>query len=389
MAVSCAELDLIADHPEWLEHARALPLTDDSMLADLTALQKLCGDAARAVVEMVTASRSTEGKLPAHWWLTSEAAQQATPYVVAQLRAKRLREFNPSAVHDVTCSIGTEVAALSAEGMFVHGTDLDISRIRMARHNAPGGHYAVADALTPASSLDDAVIVADPARRTGGRRIAKPEDLMPPLPDLIEVWDGHEMAIKCAPGLDFSEWNGEVAVTSVNGGVKEACLYSPGLAEAGVTRSAWVLRGHGVALDDYEVAHYHDGMSSECAVAGAGRYLIDPDGAIVRAGLVRHFASAHGLWQLDERIAHVTGDELPAGIAGFEVIEQVGLKQVRKTLAAMDCGAAEILVRGVDVSPDVLRKQWKLKGRQHLAVVISRIGKKAVAFVCHARTIGE
>ena len=26
----------------------------------------------------------------------------------------------------------------------------------------------------------------------------------------------------------------------------------------------------------------------------------------VRAGLVRHYAAAHGLWQLDERIAHLT-----------------------------------------------------------------------------------
>lgn len=388
MAVSSAELDLIEAHPDWLEQARQLSLSDTTMLADLTELNKLCGDASRAVVEMTTASRRAEGKLPDHWWLTSDAAQQATPYAVAELRAQRIHQSNPSAVHDVTCSIGTEVSALSSAGLTVIGTDLDLPRVRMARHNAPGGHYMVADALSPATSLHDAIIVADPARRSGGRRIAKPEDLLPPLPDLIDVWEGHEMAIKCAPGLDFTDWDGEVALASVNGGVKEACLYTKGLAQDGVTRSAWVLKGAGVGLAGYSVDHYHDAMNDECAVAAAGRYIIDPDGAVVRAGLVRHFAAAHGLWQLDEHIAHVTGDELPVGIAGFEVIEQVGLKQVRKALSAMDCGAAEILIRGVDASPDVLRKQWKLKGSRHLAVVVTRIGKKAVAFICHPRRIG-
>ncbi len=36
--------------------------------------------------------------------------------------------------------------------------------------------------------------------------------------------------MKCAPGLDFSQWPGLVSVASVNGNVKEACLYTPGLA---------------------------------------------------------------------------------------------------------------------------------------------------------------
>ena len=66
----------------------------------------------------------------------------------------------------------------------------------------------------------------------------------------------------------------------------------------------------------------------------------------------------------------------------------MSLKQVRKALAALDCGAAEILVRGVDVNPDVLRKQWKLKGARALAVVITRIGRSATAFICEPREVG-
>ena len=389
MAISPAEARALIENPEWLDAASELPLSDASLMKDLTTLRGLADDYSRAVVEVVRARRSAAGKLPAEWLTSSEAAQQATPCVVAENRALRLKSAGLTTAVDVTCSIGTEVAALVAADMQAFGADLDEARLIMARHNVPAAGYVRANALAPAirPNKDDSVIVADPARRAAGHRITKPTDLLPPLPDLIETWRGYEMAIKCAPGLDFSEWDGEVALTSVDGSVKEACLYTPGIAAVGangdrVTRSALVIRTRGGVVKQYVV---NDSMPDECAVADAGRFIIDPDGAVVRAGLVRHFAAKHGLWQLDERIAHLTGDEIPTGESGFEVIEQVGLKQVRKALAAHDCGSAEILVRGVDVNPDVLRKQWKLKGKKPMAVVITRIGKSATAFICQPR----
>ncbi|MDO5029385.1 MAG: SAM-dependent methyltransferase [Corynebacterium sp.] len=394
MSLSVAEVAAIAEHPEWVQEADELALTKKSLIADSEKMRALCGDFGRAIIEVAAARRSAAGKLPAAWIFSSEAAQQATPFVVAAARAKRLAEYGAEAVADVTCSIGTEVAALDSEGVGVVGSDIDPARLAMARHNVGKAIFAQADALVPA--FDAPVIVADPARRAGGRRITNPEDLLPPLSKLIEAWPNRELAIKCAPGLDFSDWSGEVALTSVDGSVKEACLYTPGLAGVNgrqqVTRSATVIehvdKHDSLSLSAARVTTYDDTMPDDVDVRAAGRYIIDPDGAVVRAGLVRHFAATHGLWQLDERIAHVSGDTLPEGVAGFEVIEQVGLKQVRKALAALDCGSAEILVRGVDVNPDVLRKQWKLKGANALAVVVTRIGRSATAFICKAREVG-
>jgi hypothetical protein len=55
-------------------------------------------------------------------------------------------------------------------------------------------------------------------------------------------------------------------------------------------------------------------------------------------------------------------------------------------LSARDVGAAEILVRGVDVDPDALRRRLRLRGSHHHSVVITRIGtgtaSRATAFVC-------
>lgn len=417
MSLSSAEVRALLADPGLAGAAADLELSDASLLADLTHLRESLGESAelaRAVVELERARRSTAGKLPGWWLLDSDSAQQATHAAVARARAERLTtavgEGVAPGVHDVTCSIGAEIAALteyraeSAVGAFpVLGSDLDMARVLMARHNAPDAHVVVADALAPVS--EGMIIVADPARRAGGRRIPRPEDLLPPLPDLIDAWRGpgvrrnHEMAVKCAPGIDYSGWEGEAAVTSVDGGVKEACLYTPGLAatplgDGGdvVTRSAHVLRtrGEGTVGERYD-----DTMPDDCGVGDAGRWIIDPDGAVVRAGLVRHYAAAHGLRQLDERIAHLTGDAIPPGASGFEVLEQVPLKKVKRALTARGCASAEILVRGVDVNPDVLRRQWKLGGAKkgggkgaQLGVVITRIGSTATAFVCGQRQWG-
>lgn len=58
------------------------------------------------------------------------------------------------------------------------------------------------------------------------------------------------------------------------------------------------------------------------------------------------------------------------------------MRKAREVLRRLDVGRVEILVRGVDVDPDVLRRQWRLRGSQPATVVISRIGRSAVALVC-------
>jgi hypothetical protein len=115
---------------------------------------------------------------------------------------------------------------------------------------------------------------------------------------------------------------------------------------------------------------------------------VDPHGAVVRAGLVRHYAARHGLWQLDPDIAYLSGDRLPEGVRGFEVLDELGFseKRLRQALAAHDAGAVEILVRGVDIDPDALRKRLKLRGSAAVSVVVTRIGSgtasRATAFIC-------
>ncbi|QGU01797.1 hypothetical protein CKALI_04595 [Corynebacterium kalinowskii] len=351
------------------------PETDPLRRAAL--LKEQHGSYGRAVAELLDAR--SKGKLPAEWFMDSDSAQQATPLEVARIRFERIRRIlGDPLVHDVTCSIGTEGAACLAEGLRYVGSDLSLPRLVMARANVNAPFFQ-ADALAPCTTAD--VIVADPARRAGGRRIKDPEQLLPPLSSLLGAYEQH-LAVKCAPGLDFSDWGGLVSLVSVDGGVKEACLYTAGLAE-GARREAVVIRGGGVdKLSDL--------MPSEDEMAAPhGKYLIDPDGAVVRAGLVRQFAVREGLWMLDERIAYLTGDRIPEGYSGFPILEQVPLKKLKSALAAHDPGSLEILVRGVDVDPDALRKKLRPRGSRPMAVVVTRIGTQGVALICEARRVGS
>jgi hypothetical protein len=100
--------------------------------------------------------------------------------------------------------------------------------------------------------------------------------------------------------------------------------------------------------------------------------------------LVRHYAARYKLWQLDPHIAYLSGDQLPTGVRGFEVVQQLPFneRRLRQALTAADCGSLEVLVRGADVDPDALRRRLRLSGRESLTVVIARLGAGATAFVC-------
>ncbi|MDG3012797.1 class I SAM-dependent methyltransferase [Rhodococcus sp. D2-41] len=366
-AVGTAALAEVAD----------LELSTRTRLADVATVRARFGERGAALIETVLLRRRAVGKLtdPGRWLLTDEALQQATPTAVACHRADRLAGRS---VHDVTCSVGAELDALTATCPQVLGSDLDPVRLDMARTNVPAAAVFRADALT--STSRGTVVLADPARRSGGTRRFDPAALMPPLPDLLAVHRGRDLAVKCAPGLDFDrlDWAGEVELVSLDGRVREACLWSEGLAGTGVRRRATVLRTDG------RLEAVTDALPDDLPEREPGQWLIDPDGAIVRAGLVRHYGAAHGLWQLDPRIAYLTGDEVPEGVRGFRILERLKYseKALRQELVRHDCGILEILVRGLDVDPDALRRRMKLRGSSALSVVLTRIGRTPTAFIC-------
>lgn len=356
-----------------------LELTSASYLADVDTARRLAGDRAPVLLETVLLRRKAASKVddPERWLFTDDALQQATPAAVARHRAER---FTDRIVHDVTCSIGADLRYTAYTARLAVGSDLDPVRVAMARHNT-GLIVMRANALRPTTR--NTVILADPARRdASGRRRWRPADFMPPLDELADVYAGRDMAVKCAPGVDPADvpWAAEIELVSLNGQVREACLWTGTLTTPGVQRRASVLASN---MDGWTIT---DAEPDDCPVTAPAGWVIDPDGAVVRAGLVRQYAARHGLAQLDPRIAYLTGDTPPPGIRAFRVLEhgRYSEKALKQVLARRGVGKLEILVRGLDVDPNTLRPRLRLRGPATATAVLTRIGSTPTALLCDA-----
>ena len=307
------------------------------------------------------------------WW-TGPALEQASSYDLATHRARRF----DGPVLDLCCSVGGDLLALPAGSV---GVDLDEARLLLARANADVLEREVslvrADVTTlrlPAS----ADVVVDPARRAGGRRVFDPRAYTPPL-DLVLSWRERVRAlvVKVAPGVDHEALppDLEVEVVSLRGEVKEAVLLA-GAARSGHRRTATLLPGPHVLFDD---------PVDPPEVRPPGPWLLEPDGAVVRAHLVAQLAAQVDGWLLDETIAYVSADARTTTPYGkwFEVLEVLpfGLKALRERLRAHDAGPLVVKKRGTAVEPDVLRKQLKLTGSREVTVVLTRSAGRQIAMV--------
>ena len=96
-------------------------------------------------------------------------------------------------------------------------------------------------------------------------------------------------------------------------------------------------------------------------VRDPGRFLIDPDGAVTRAGLVKELGTLVGeCWQIDDQVAFLSVDRLVETPFGrtLEVAasEPWGLRRLIEALRDLDVGAVDIRKRGSAVDVDDLQR---------------------------------
>ena len=93
---------------------------------------------------------------------------------------------------------------------------------------------------------------------------------------------------------------------------------------------------------------------------------------------------------LDPRIAYVTSSTyVPTVLASaYEVVEELPYKEkaLRAWVRGQGIGTLEIKKRGVDLDPAQLRKKLAPKGSASATLIITRIGREAVAYSCRRVT---
>ncbi|HEY3528094.1 MAG TPA: class I SAM-dependent methyltransferase [Nocardioides sp.] len=357
--------------------AEGTPLQVQRVLRERAAPEQVA--AALGQVELRRHAIAKLGDDAGRMYFTREGLEQATRSTVARHRASRVGLVGPSVV-DLTCGIGGDLVAFARAGLTTAGIDLDPLRVEMARANLAalglGGAVEVGDA-TALDVTPFATAYADPARRGARGRSFRADDWTPPWTFVVSLLTGRA-CVKVAPGIPHSllpdgveaEWVSDQAE------VKEAVLWSPVLAT--VRRRATVIGQGGLATLTEE-----DDPGAD--VGGVGAFLYEPDGAVIRAGLVTAVAAGVRGHLLDRRIAYVSGDAAyhTPFARGYRVLEELPYreKQLRAALRERSIGTLTIKKRGVDVAPEQLRQRLALRGDETATIVLTRVAGEGTALL--------
>jgi len=291
---------------------------------------------------------------------TRAGLEQASSELAAAHSARRFRPYET--VADLCCGIGGNLAALAA-GSRVLAVDRDLTSLEFARHNAAacGAAHQVAAVCADVRQLGTGrarpgAIFIDPARRSGDRRLRAgtsepPLDWCLALPDWVPA-----VGIKAAPGLprELVPPGWEAEFLAVGRSLKEALLWSPALATA--PRRATILPGGDTLLPE---------RGAPVPVAAPGAYLLDPNPAVTRAGLVEDLARRLGAWKIDPMIAFLAADELAVTpfARTLRVLESMpwNEKQVARRVRELGITAADIRRRGLAGDVDLIHRRLGLR----------------------------
>ena len=129
--------------------------------------------------------------------------------------------------------------------------------------------------------------------------------------------------------------------------------------------------------------HVLTGGAAPLPVAPPGRFIHEPDNAVVRAGLVAD--SAPGGWLLAPGVAYVSSDSPIGGpfVTSYRVTDVLDhdVTTLRRWVKQHRIGRLEIKRRAIDVDPAVLRKQLKPRGDGSATLLLARTVAGARAFV--------
>jgi len=319
-------------------------------------------------------------------YFTRAGLEQASGEQAAAHSARRFAGFG--FVADLCCGIGGDLTALAAVARHVVAVDADFETLAFAMRNvavmdARGQVAGVcADVRTLHLAGPEAAFI-DPARRSGGRRL-RTGDSEPPLDWCFGLVDQiPRVCVKAAPGLprDLVPGGWEAEFVAVGRALKEALLWSPAFATA--PRRATVLPADGALAGSHTLVV---SAREPAPVYEPGEYLLDPNPAVTRAGLVAELAHELRAWQIDPMIAFLSVDEpvRTPFARTLRIRESMPWheREVARKLRELGIGAADIRRRGLAGDVQQIHRRLALKGDRSATIVITRRNDRPWGLIC-------
>lgn len=397
-----------------LAEAAAAAERGEAALATLQRLRsRLTPERARLVVQQADLRRRARAKFAKadQMLFTTKLLEQATDDAVAACKAAR---FGDGPVVDLCCGVGGDLIAIASRREAsrpdikhpVLGVDLDPLAVQLARHNAAvcrvGAEVQLGDARQAAPPAG-AWVHLDPDRRASGRRVTHWE-ACEPGPDCWErlLRASRGLAIKLAPATELpGEWASrcERQWIGSRGECRQQVAWCGGLARRPAGRSAAVVErlverlveredqrpGEGGGLRVCELHERGAAPAFELATR-LRRFVSEPHAAVRAARLAPTLAADRGWEPAAPRAALLTGDDPSDNLlaVSFEVLESCPFdaRAVRRMLRRQGLERLEVKQRGLQLSPEQILRQLKVRGGSEATLIVTRLAGGVVAAVC-------
>ena len=355
----------------------------------------------RWMLQQVEGRQRTHDKLPTFaqiedWWYPIRlSCEQCSSEATARYKASIIRQLGEKQdiLIDLTGGYGVDTYFLSEQTTQAHYVERNEELCRIAQHNFQIANkpihvhntsaedflaqYSMAGSVS-SDVKKEVVVYLDPARRDAhGGKVFRIEDCEPNiiriLPSLRAI--SNTILIKFSPMLDITsalqslgnEW--DVHVVALHNEVKEIIF---------VTGNN---RIHAVNIlhegnDQFSFTRSEE-KSALCAMADCiCEYIYEPNAAIIKAGAFRLVAERFQLHKLDHNTHLYTADQLTENFPGrvWKVIAQPIKNQ--RDIAALGIQRAAILTRNYPLTPEELRKKFKVQESDSHFLIGARIATK-------------
>ncbi|MFO0897306.1 MAG: hypothetical protein U0836_07770 [Pirellulales bacterium] len=375
-------MPIVSAELRWLTSGAAARWLADEELQRLDAMavanrlrRTLSAERVRLVSQQFELRRRAKTKFAAAqgMFFTPLGLEQATDDAVARHKAKRFAAGKP--VADLCTGVGGDLRALAARGPTL-GVELDSAVAWLANANLHVlGHADSSVCVGDATRLELRSAFAwhiDPDRRPDGHKTSQVEFGRPSGDELVALLATNpNAAIKLSPAAAAPgtwEESGELEWVSRGGECRQQVAWLGALAGEPGRRRATLVDARGETLRTV----VGDDTAAAPVAQQLGRYVYEPEAAVVAARLAGVLATEHSLEQVAPQVAYFTGDAAisDAALASFEVLAHLPCdrRRLRALCRERGVGRIEVKKRGVDLDP--ARLQAELSGSGELAAVL-------------------
>lgn len=339
-------------------------------------------------------------QLPLWWYPVRLSCEQCSSEATARYKAQ-LMGHDTNLLIDLTAGYGVDCYFMAEHAAQAHYVERNAELCAIASHNFSlyRSHIQVHNTTaedfltrsTGAAVLQDSVrttgaaalqgsarstgeavlIYLDPARRSqSGGKVFRIEDCEPNVLDLMPTLraSADRIMIKFSPMLDVtaalramgSDW--DTHIVAVNNEVKEVLFYTG----SGVIHAVNICPTH---TDTIRFSEAEERNAIVRMAGSIGAYLYEPNAAIIKAGAYRWISQQYGLDKLDANTHLYTSDVCLSDFPGrvWKVLE------VLTKHSTLDAQLKySILSRNYPMTPDQLRKKFKLKDGDERYIIAAR-----------------